>query len=388
MSGQTPGSRRVVLHVGLPKTGTTYLQAVLAHHREALAAAGVSYPDLGPEAMFRAAVQVRGSHALFGLTAEDVAGRWERLCAHARGHDGVTVISHEILAGASGEEIGRALAALDGIPVDVVVTTRDLGRLATAFWQERVKLGEPWTFAALAAEQIDPELRGEVTQPRPRFWHAYDLAETVRRWAGAVGASRVHVVLGPPAGSPPGELWRRFGRAAGLPEGLADLDPAPGGGAANASLGRTQVALLREVDAALGTGGEEPGLAPRRRALVVKRHLAERVLPGLGEREPLLTPAEYHAPFAALTDRWLAELDGAGVDVVGDPGDLAPVCGEPGDPHPDDVDPERLAALACAAVGALALAPPPATRGPEAGGGESPASRRPGLLRTWWRSRA
>ena len=35
------GDRRVVLHVGLPKTGTTYLQAVLAAHREALREAGV-----------------------------------------------------------------------------------------------------------------------------------------------------------------------------------------------------------------------------------------------------------------------------------------------------------------------------------------------------------
>jgi len=34
--GAGPEARRVVLHVGLPKTGTTYLQAVLAHHRDAL----------------------------------------------------------------------------------------------------------------------------------------------------------------------------------------------------------------------------------------------------------------------------------------------------------------------------------------------------------------
>ena len=57
----------VVLHVGLPKTGTTYLQRLLADHRDPLRAAGVLYPFLRPGAMFEGAVEVRGSAAKFGL---------------------------------------------------------------------------------------------------------------------------------------------------------------------------------------------------------------------------------------------------------------------------------------------------------------------------------
>ena len=53
---------RVVLHVGLPKTGTTYLQALLADHRDELRDSGVLYPFLRPGGMFHAAVEVRGSH--------------------------------------------------------------------------------------------------------------------------------------------------------------------------------------------------------------------------------------------------------------------------------------------------------------------------------------
>jgi len=68
---------RVVLHVGLPKTGTTYLQAVLAHHRDALREIGVLYPFVRPQAMFLGAVEVRGSREKFGLTADDVAGTWQ-----------------------------------------------------------------------------------------------------------------------------------------------------------------------------------------------------------------------------------------------------------------------------------------------------------------------
>ena len=71
---------RVVLHVGLPKTGTTYLQALLADHRDELRGSGVLYPFLRPGGMFHAAVEVRGSHEKFGLDPDAIAGSWAALC--------------------------------------------------------------------------------------------------------------------------------------------------------------------------------------------------------------------------------------------------------------------------------------------------------------------
>lgn len=41
-------ARRIYLHIGQHKTGTTWIQNVLYHNRARLAAAGVCYPDLGP----------------------------------------------------------------------------------------------------------------------------------------------------------------------------------------------------------------------------------------------------------------------------------------------------------------------------------------------------
>src|SRR6476469_3668220 len=81
-----PGTR-VVLHVGLPKTGTTYLQALLAGHREALREAGVLYPFVKPQAMFLGAVEVRGSREKFGLAEPEVAGTWAALCERAQSYD-------------------------------------------------------------------------------------------------------------------------------------------------------------------------------------------------------------------------------------------------------------------------------------------------------------
>src|SRR4051812_34542909 len=153
-SDSPSAGRRVVLHVGLPKTGTTYLQAVLAHHRDALRDAGVLYPFVRPQAMFLGAVEVRGSHEKFGLAREDVLGTWQALADRVHAHEGTSVISHEILGGAEPDEIAAALVPLAGLDVDVVVTARDLGRQATAHWQEEVKLGALTSFAELERDQL------------------------------------------------------------------------------------------------------------------------------------------------------------------------------------------------------------------------------------------
>src|SRR5918998_4134281 len=112
-------AQRVVLHVGLPKTGTTYLQGLLAAHRDELRIHGVLYPFLRPGGMFHAAVEVRGSHEKFGLDPRLVAGSWAALCDRARAYDGTAVISHEVLGGADEHEIARALAPLDGLETHV-----------------------------------------------------------------------------------------------------------------------------------------------------------------------------------------------------------------------------------------------------------------------------
>ena len=43
-AGSTAMARRVYLHIGLPKTGTTYLQTLMWNNREVLAGQGVLLP--------------------------------------------------------------------------------------------------------------------------------------------------------------------------------------------------------------------------------------------------------------------------------------------------------------------------------------------------------
>jgi hypothetical protein len=332
---------RVVLHVGLPKTGTTYLQTVLAHHRDALRETGVLYPFVRPQAMFLGAVEVRGSREKFGLTAEDVAGTWQALCDRVLSHAGTSVISHEILGGAEPDEIAAALAPLAGIEVDVVVTARDLGRQATAHWQEEVKLGDTRSFAELERDQ----LRADVPEgARPHFWHAQDYAAALRRWATAVPAERVHLVAGPPPGAPPDVLWPRFAEACDVSQEADAVVDADAVAPANRSLTTEAIALLREVNRQL-----DGRLTPREHARLVKRELAEGRLaerPGTPPRTPA-SLADVLMPAAAA---WRSEVEAGRYAVHGSLDDLTPVLAGSGDPHPDAVphgvpDPAEVADL-------------------------------------------
>ena len=92
-------TRKVHLHVGTPKTGTSYLQHVLYHNRRLLHRNGIDYPADRFDAHFLAALDLMRL-PWGGLEAEAV-GAWDRLAEQVRHHHGTAIVSHEILATAS-----------------------------------------------------------------------------------------------------------------------------------------------------------------------------------------------------------------------------------------------------------------------------------------------
>lgn len=327
--------QRLYLHVGLPKSGTTYLQRLLADNRPALGAAGFVYPFVGPEAMFHAAVELRAQHAWWGLAPAAVDGSWDRLLSRVREVGATGIVSHEILAGAVGPQLSRVARDTADLDLHVVVTARDLARQVPAHWQEEVKNGVALTFAEFEARLFGVE---ESSREERGFWRTQDLPEVLARWAGLVPPDRVHLVVVPPAGAPPAELWRRFAAAVGIdPRAMDEAALAGAAQAGNDSLGAAQVALLREVVVALDGRIAWPAYAH-----VVKRWFAQRGLAAAPGRRPV-TPPELHRTLAGVASSWPAEVAARGYRVYGDLADLLP--GPPPPPgtlHPDEVTPEEV----------------------------------------------
>ena len=102
---------KTFLHVGLPKSGTTYLQAVLAENKARLEdRAGLLFPGKNWLEQVRAVRDLRGLKSR-GASADD-AGAWQSLVDEIAAWDGDAVVSMEWLGGAPTEQVGHVVASL------------------------------------------------------------------------------------------------------------------------------------------------------------------------------------------------------------------------------------------------------------------------------------
>ena len=322
--------QRLYLHVGLPKSGTTFLQGLMANNRTRLKERGFVYPFIRRETMFHTAVELRGQHERWGLEPEKIDGTWQLVLGRIRSFGGVGIVSHELLAAATPDQVQRVARDTADLELHVVVTARDLSRQATALWQEEVKNGRRWSFEDFSGSLFDGDELGDSG-----FWRSQHLASVLARWGVVVPPERMHVVIVPRSSKDPLELWRRFADAIGLDPGSLDLELQP---RANESLGAAQVALLRQVVTALDGRLGQPHYAH-----VVKRFFAQTQLSGITSPRPV-TPPELRGQLDRVARQWVEDIEDRGYAVHGELSELVPSAGPvtEGAAHPDDVHAEEL----------------------------------------------
>ena len=317
----SPG--RVLLHIGLPKTGTTYLQQVVWGNRDRLESDGVLLPGFGHREHLWAALDLQERPRL-ARRHEDAPGSWDRLVAQAGGQSRDVLLTHEFFCGASAEQAQRAVAAFPGSEVHVVVTARDAASVVSAGWQESVKNGGTVDLAGVLAGR-----KAGGPEFSMRTW---DLAGVLERWTGSVPSDRVHVLVMPGGGQPRDLHWRHFAEVLGVDPDAYDLPT----DTVNPALGIVQIELLRQVNAQL------PAYSAHDRGVWIRGYLAENLL-AAQPRERGGLPAEQLARFAEL-DRAATELiEERGFHVLGDLSGLAPdVVPGAGGREPGTVSPAEL----------------------------------------------
>jgi hypothetical protein len=326
--------QRVFLHVGAPKTGTTFLQTLLWSHRHALRHQyGVLFPGERYDEHFLAAVDVQDC-AFHGNPRPDAAGAWDAVAAQARAWPGTTVISHEVFATATRDQAHRAVADLAPAEVHVVYTVRDLGRQVPSQWQEAVKHGATDTFEQWWAAVVRRDPHHQFAR---WFWPMEELPDVVARWDDLVGRDRFHLVTVPRGGGS-GLLWERFCGVIGLDPAAVDLE-APA--VTNTGLGVAEVEVVRRLNVAL-----DNALPPVVYQHVVKGVLAHETLPEHPGRRRLALPADRLPVVAEISRGWLQALQERGVRVVGELDDLLPVEDPADAPHPDGATESEVAETA------------------------------------------
>ncbi|WP_372730103.1 hypothetical protein [Nocardioides sp.] len=337
-------SKRVLLHVGTPKTGTSYFQDVLFRNRRTLVQAGIHYPADRFDAHFLAALDLM--RLPWGGLETEAVGAWDRLATRVRRASGTSIISHEILATASRSQVGRALESLghhDGTEIHVVLSVRDLVRQIPAEWQENVKHRSIISYAKFLEQIQDPQRESRIAT---WFWGVQEIPDILNRWGHDLPPERIHLVTVPPPGGPPQVLWERFSEAFGLTGLDLDLEAER----ANPSLGVPETALVRRINRAANTVVEPADYRP-----LVRELLAHQTLSRRAGSPRLALPPTVHPWAQQVAATWRAEVERRGYHVIGDLDDLIGPAPLETWADPDNPSERQVAGAAVDAIKALLL---------------------------------
>lgn len=362
------GSRRIVLHIGTMKSATTYLQRLCSDNRRLLAEHDVLWPTTHRYRPFR---------DLFGqgLEGADIGGSWPALRAEIAAHDGVTVVSNEMLAGLPAARIAKLVRELPAADVELVITVRDLARVIPSQWYTAVQNGNIHGLAEYAAsvcrdepttavEHVAPNTSSAIPTALPpatptgpaqpsglvnvgepglttsapetpstsrfvdrftpavvfdRFWRTHDVPDIIERWGQHVPVEHMTVVTVPSSNGDPTEVARRFGGVFGV-----DLAALPQPPLDNRSVGAHSAELLRRLGLRL------QDLSQTERDEAFREGLSVQALAVLAPSQPpfALSPEQQRWTIDR-SRRMIEQLRASRVRIVGDLEDLLPAAEPP-----------------------------------------------------------
>ena len=280
-------ARRLVVHVGTPKTGSTSIQYALAGLDPPLRERGIHVPSAGR----RHAASARHANLLRSLTGfryDATRGGWGELAEEIRASDAHSfVISDEALARTRAKNVAGAIAAIRGLAadcalrVDIVAYVRPQCQYLESSFAEDVRTGR-------VQQPFDGYTAEEFAMRRVERHPWLDYRRVFAPWRAAFGE---RVAVTPFERSRlAGGLLGHFLGLLGAGELAARADDAP----ANVRCGAKELEVRRLTALALRRGG-------------IDHRRVVRVLEALDGLATLLLP---DAPFAGLSgDRARALMD-------------------------------------------------------------------------------
>lgn len=318
MTGDADGSVDVLpaqsrlLHIGVPKTGTTALQQAASRNRHALLRHGVRYPGSGSSHRLEvAALMGRDTVWTAQGPAFPTPRAWRALRAEVDADPRRRAsISHEYASAATLEQALRFRNEL-GPDLHVVVTVRNYSELLSSRWQQYVKAGLDTPFEEWLGAVLHVPSNLEVT---PGFHKNSDQGAIVDLWSKVVGAGRVTVVVVDK--THPHSLARAFGALLGVPADLLQLPQSSR--STNRSLTMAEAELIRELNV---VARQDPRLWSRRQDLVrsgVIRRLQSARRPRADEHPPRLPTWAAHIA-QEIGCRHAHQIASTGCRVIGNP---------------------------------------------------------------------
>ena len=328
-SGTTPaepfpdGTRLV--HIGLPKTGTSTIQTALHQEREALARHGVEYAGRRKHSYAAAAAALGKTNP---WTPGNVQREWSRLARQVRTSDArCVVLSSETLSGARPQQVRRIVDELGG-QVRVLVTLRALASVAGSNWQQGLRNRSTLSLV----QWLEDALAEPPTTPKAQaFRRRFRVDSYLRDWGAVVGEDAMTFVIPDPADR--GSLLRTVEQLLGVPAGvLSATRPA------NRSLPHPEAEFLRQFAVAYDAeGGDQETWMRTIGSAWTKARLRELRTPL--EPHPIRLPRWAAERANELARPWIEDLRSSDATVIGDPAHLLV---DPSTYDEDVAAPERM----------------------------------------------
>lgn len=333
-------AERVLLHVGPPKAGSTFLQTALWNNREKLAVDGVLVAGRRQFDLNLLAKAIRDGSSVTGPASGLASRALQRIVRQIRAWPGTAILSNEWFSLLSSSEASRLVQALSPATVHVVATARAFVHQVPAAWQENLKLGR-------AASLGDFVLSLDRDSER-WSWTSLDPSSVLARWRECVPLDQMSVVTVPPPGADPLTLWRRFASLAGLDPAAYDATQARRNGSLRVEPARLLQLLGPQLRAAVEDETEHRVEAHR----WIRDLLGNMLLADSGGHPIGLGPPEV----AAVCQRTQVAADAlraGGYEILGDLAEFTVMTQPAHARPPDEVSAEELLTVAGPLVCAL-----------------------------------
>jgi len=234
--------RRLIIHPGFHKSGTTALQESLAKNRQLLRENEVLYPSIGTKAHHRAAWSLEGQ--VWGWKkrgGERISPKvWEKLVDRVNSaKEDTVIISSEFFSQIDGEKIRKIRSDLKGREIEILFTLRPLAKLLPSSYQQYLKYGLKVKYEEWLHEIFENR---EKTKVSPSFWRRHEHGKVIARWVDIFGSSKVTLLIADEA--KPDFLFNEVNNFLKLPKGT--LTSVQTG--SNRSLNMEEISLLLEIN--------------------------------------------------------------------------------------------------------------------------------------------
>jgi hypothetical protein len=303
-------AKKLIVHAGFHKTGTTALQSAFFANINELDRYGISYPQVGGKAQHKAIYSLMGKtwgwEDRGGVTATDK--KWKNLVKQVVKAKKTTLISSEFLCELNEKQIAKFRKDLKVADSHIYFTIRPLLKIIPSAYQQHLKIGIKSDYEKWLHSILDEPGVSTIT---PSFWVRHTHPQVISKWIAEFGADRVTLIVVDEA--QPDFMYDTFSELLGLPAKFLKKQEKQD---SNRSLSLNEITLLNRINRKFPKRRSWHDYETFIRNGAVK-HLTNKVVPAEGDLR-LLTPQWAVDKAKAISANSVADIKKLGIRIIGD----------------------------------------------------------------------